>query len=264
MATCIYRGDYILRSLKWYRALHSGKTRRREGFFLIEGVRGIGQIAEAHPEMVDELLLDEAGDAPPFAVRFPTRLLTTAQFTTLCSSVTPQGIAAVLRIPEETYSPALPLHPGKHIVVLDEVQDPGNVGTIIRTAAAFNFSGVILSDTTADPFSAKAVQASAGAIYTPWIRRHATIVTTIRSLQADGYKLYCSELGGAPSFTVLPQEGIMVALGNEGTGLSKALLECADVRYSIPMVADSIESLNVAVAGAVSLFAVYQHCGWHV
>lgn len=261
MAAGVYRGDYILRPLKWYRSLSIGKIRRQEGCFLIEGEKAVDQVVASHPNSITEIVMSETFPVPLFADAFPCRILTPQQFEQVCSSVNPQGIAAVLKIPDDAYSSTLPAQPGKHIVLLDDVQDPGNMGTIIRTAAAFAFSGVLISGNSADPFSSKVVQASAGALFVPWIRRYAEVIDSVKILQAQGYRLYCADLAGDGVLAPSADEKVIIALGNEGGGICSLLLACADVRYSIPMDRTAVESLNVAVAGAISLFTVYQHAG---
>jgi len=245
MAATVYRGDLLLKPLKWYRSLHTGKSRRQENCFIIEGVKAVQQVVTSHPDHLVEIIISESCAPPPFTGSFPCRTLSQVQFATLCTSVTPQGIAAVLRIPQDVYSSIIP-------------ENPGNVGTIIRTAAAFGFSGVLLSGNSADPFSSKVVQASAGALFVPWIRRHASVIDMVKELQAKGYRLYCAELGGGGMLSPAKDEKVIIVLGNEGAGISAPLLACADVRYTIPMNQRAVESLNVGVAGAISLFTVYQ------
>jgi TrmH family RNA methyltransferase len=238
--------------------------RRENGLFMMEGIRAIRQALAAYPEGLDELIVSEtfAAETDGFSAH-RQRIVTESQFSSIVNSVNPQGIAAVLRIPEGSYSAMLPQDPGRNIVLLDNVQDPGNVGTVIRTAAAFHFSGVLLSHHSADPFSPKAVQASAGALFSPWIRRNDDIESNVRQLQRRGFRLACADVNGMPDIDFGQFDKVIVALGNEGSGLCAALLDLADVCFAIPMAGRAVESLNVAVSAAVSLFAVYRKCGWN-
>lgn len=217
---------------------------------------------DVHPEKIEEILCAEAYPVPRYCRGFPVRSLSNSQFATICPSVTPQGIAALIRIPEGVCSSNPPGNPGRRIVLLESVQDPGNVGTIIRTAVAFGFSGMFLSGDSADPFSPKAVQASAGAVLNLWIRRHQQVLASIDGLKKSGYRLYGTALGGNGSVHFSDGIPLVIALGNEGAGLSPELLSMTDERFSIPMVDGAIESLNVAVAGAIALFAVFRGEGW--
>ncbi|MBN1577063.1 MAG: RNA methyltransferase [Chitinispirillaceae bacterium] len=192
----------------------------------------------------------------------PLRELSAGQLKTIASSTTPQGVIAVVRIPAGSYLSALPADPGNRIILLEDVQDPGNVGTMIRTAAAFDFSGVLLSRHCADPFAPKAVQSSAGAILIPWIRRGEGCLDALGELKSRGYRLFCAEMHGNTTVGFADINRIVVAFGNEGSGLSDRLLQLADCRFAIPMKRHSVESLNVATAGAVTLFAAFRRSGW--
>ncbi len=262
MAAAFQRGDCILRPLKWYRGLSTTRGRRENGCFLIEGKRAVEQILRNAPDAVEELLINgDAETLPEYSGR-ECRILTTAQFSSVAASVHPQGVIAVVRIPEESYHAVLPENPGNRIVLLDEVQDPGNVGTIIRCAAAFNCSGLLLTAGCADPFGPKAVQASAGALPGPWIRRTDTAVALVAQLRIAGYRLLCADINGNASADFNDAGPVVVALGNEGNGLSEQVKQQADLLFSIPMNCKAVESLNVAVSGAIILFAIAGGLQW--
>lgn len=242
-----------LKPLAWYKKLATKRGRVAAGMFLVEGERAIRQIAAAHAEAVIELLTTaecEIGD-----LQIPSRHLTPSQFRSVCSTQTPQGLAAVVRFPQDTYSDQLPPHCGSHILLLEDIQDPGNVGTLIRTAAAFRFSGVLLTDKCADPFAPKCVQATAGSVLSVWLRRTPHYLTLAKSLRRQGYTLAAADLEGQAELAVLSdQERLLLALGNETSGLSPALLRAAQVRFAIPMDRTRAESLNVATCGAICMY----------
>jgi RNA methyltransferase, TrmH family len=162
-----FRGTPV-KPLSWYKDLSDSKKRREYGFFLVEGRRAIDQIKTATPGAIDEILVTERMLDESKSFDCPSRILTDRQFSSISTSKTPQGIAAVVRVPEDAFSDELPRQTGSRLLLLEGVQDPGNVGTLVRTAAAFDFSGIVLSDKCADPFSPKAVQASAGSIMAVW------------------------------------------------------------------------------------------------
>jgi len=242
-----------LKPLAWYRKLATRRGRLAAGMFLVEGERAIRQIAAAHPGAIVELLITaecETGD-----LQVPIRHLTPSQFRSMCSTQTPQGIAAVVRFPQDIYSDQLPPHCGSHLLLLEDIQDPGNVGTLIRTAAAFRFSGVLLTDKCADPFAPKCVQATAGSVLSVWLRRTPHYLALAESLQQQGYTLAAADLKGHAEPTVLSgQERLLLALGNETSGLSPSLLRAAQVRFAIPMNRTRAESLNVATCGAICMY----------
>ena len=162
---------------------------------------------------------------------------------------------AVVRLPVDTYSGSLPEDAGNKILLLEDIQDPGNVGTLIRTAAAFDFSGVIMTENCADPLSPKCVQATAGAVLSVWLRRTTRYLEIAQALRKDGYPLIAAELNGVVEPSILyRQSKLMLALGNEAAGLSRALLDAADYRLQIPTVQEKAESLNVAACGAICMY----------
>ena len=242
-----------LKSLKWYRAMAGRKGRLESGAFLVEGERAIQQIKTGRPDEIIEIL---AVDTPPAEYgEYPVRLITESQFKHISSSRTPQGILAVVRQPEDIYGDLIPESKGNKILLLEDVQDPGNTGTLIRTAAAFGFSGVILTEKGADPLSPKCVQSTAGAILSLWIRRTNNYLQLARSLKEKGYTIAAAELTGNAGPEVLKdREKILLALGNEASGLSKTLTDMADYRVQIPLARDKAESLNVAACGAILMY----------
>ena len=154
-----------LKQLSWYRDLKKAAGRRESGCFAVEGERAIRQAMTAAPGAVIELLA--AGEVPADLAGYPVRELTEKQFKSASSSVTPQGLLAVVNLPEDHDTAALPDELGERLLLLESIQDPGNVGTLVRTAAAFGYDGIIMSRDCADPFSPKAVQAAAGTVLSP-------------------------------------------------------------------------------------------------
>ena len=246
-----------LKPLKWYKKLAAKKGRQEARAFLLEGDRAIRQILLNRPEAIIEIV---SVSEPPSTYRdYPARIITESQFRSIASTRTPQGIMAVIRLPEDIYSDNLPKTTGGRILLLEDVQDSGNVGTLIRTAAAFDYSGVILTDNCADPFAPKCVQSSAGTVLSLWLRRTADHLSFVRALKRNGYTLIAAELNGDTDPEMLTKtDKLLLALGNEAAGLSGALLKEADFRLKIPSVRDKAESLNVAACGAILMYLSYQ------
>lgn len=249
-----------MKSLKWYRSLSDSKIRQQEGFFLVEGFRAAEQIIKGFPESVDEILgTEDAGES--YRNNFPVRILSQSQLDYISSSRSPQGIVTVVKLPSECYSSELPQEYGTAVLLLEHVQDPGNVGTLIRTAAAFNYSGVLLSSQCADPFSPKVVQSSAGAILSVWIRRSDSYLQMASQLKADGLMILAADVHGQQNLGITDR-GHVLALGNEGAGLSSELLDLSDYSFRIPFNSKKVESLNVAVSGAIAMFCMKTGVGW--
>ena len=242
-----------LKPLKWYKKLATDKGRLQAGAFLIEGDRSIRHVIASQPDAIIEIVT--VNDLPPPYHRYPTRLVTESQFRSICQTKTPQGPLAVVAIPPGIYSDRLPDVVGSRLLLLEDIQDPGNVGTLIRTAAAFDFSGVILTDKCADPLSPKCVQATAGTVLSLWLRRTNLYLKLVEALRRKGYCLIAADLSGTDDqSTLCGRDKLLLALGNEAAGLSKKLLELSDYRFKIPIDRKKAESLNVAACGAICMY----------
>ena len=251
--------------LKYYRKLATRKGRLEAGAFVIEGERAVRQVVENQPVVEDRpdavLEIVSIEDTPSLYPQYPHRAVTESQFRHITSSKTPQGVLAVVSLPMETYSASLPalsgsrLPDGDRVLFLEDIQDPGNVGTLIRTAAAFNFSGVILTEKSADPFSPKCVQSTAGSVLSLWLRRTKDCMGMVKELKEQGYFLLAADLNGKEDATVLTgRHNLVLALGNEASGLSDEVLKMADYRLRLPTVREKAESLNVAACGAILMY----------
>lgn len=243
-----------MKPLSWYKNLSNGRTRRESGFFLVEGKRAVEQIRSVAPRSLEELLVTDKTPREFKNYSCAVRVLTERQFKTICSSKTPQGVAAVARIPENFYSDELPQNTGDRLLLLEGLQDPGNVGTLIRTAAAFDYGGVIMSGECADPFSPKAIQASTGSIMSVWVRRTGCYGDMANELKERGYKLFAADAQGDRLSKEEMCSRLIIMLGSEGKGLSNDLLALADKKVQIPIISRKAESLNVAAAGAILMF----------
>jgi len=242
-----------LKPFRWYKKLATKKGRLEAGAFLVEGERAVKQIISGHPDEIIEILTIE--EPLPVHRNYTVRLVTEGQFRSISSTMTPQGTMAIVRLPVDICSDFLPEDVGNKILLLEDIQDPGNVGTLIRTAAAFDFSGVIMTENCADPLSPKCVQATAGTVLSVWLRRTTCYLEITRALRKDGYLLIAAELNGVAEPSILyRQSKLLLALGNEAAGLSKTLLDTADFRLRIPTVREKAESLNVAACGAICMY----------
>jgi TrmH family RNA methyltransferase len=242
-----------LKPLKWYKKLATKKGRVEAGAFLVEGERAVEQIATAHPDQILEIIT--TNELPQRYRNYSIRSLTESQFRSICLSKTPQGIMALVRIPLGIYSDQLPEHPGNKILLLEDIQDPGNVGTLIRTAAAFNFSGVILTKKCADPLSPKCVQSTAGSLLSVWIRRTAQYLGLVETLKQGGHTFIAADLEGTDDPSVLTgRDTILLGLGNEASGISEPLRKASHYRMRISILREKAESLNVAVCGSILMY----------
>lgn len=175
-------------------------------------------------------------------------------FETLASTQTPQGILALACAPHWSEADLYRRQPAL-LLVLSGLQDPGNLGTILRTAEAFGATGALLTQGTVSPYNAKAVRASAGA----WLRIPTLYglpeVETVALLRRKRVRLFMSVVEGGKQLSEIDLTGpVAIALGSEGTGLPPELLAAGEP-LTIPMI-PAVESLNVAIAAAVILYEI--------
>jgi TrmH family RNA methyltransferase len=138
-----------LKPLKWYKKLSTNKVRCEAGAFLVEGERAIKQITATHPDHILEIATTK--EPPPSYRNYALHIVTDNQFRSICYLKTPQRTMAFVRLPAKGYSPNLPDYIGNKVLLLDDIQDPGNFGILLGTPAAFDFSGIILTEKCAVP-----------------------------------------------------------------------------------------------------------------
>ena len=220
-------------------------ARRREpGFALLEGPRVVAEAAAAGVD-IEVVVVREGDDFDIDASRRVT--LTRELFRSVSQTVTPQGVVAIARIRESSAGEAIAAaRAGRWpLVVLDRVQDPGNVGAICRTAAAAGAPALAVLEGSADPFGAKSVRASAGIVFRLTVAR----ASWDDLAEVDGYG--AAAAGGAPLGESPIENAGMIVLGSEAHGLSRTNLKLVTIPVS-----HGVESLNVAAAAALLLFEV--------
>lgn len=248
------------KKIKLAASLTKRKNRRETGLFIAEGVR-LAEMAVASDYEVEFALYtgECAAEARAAAVldalesRGVTLCETTAALYKKASATeSPQGLMLVMRA--KKYSLEDFQAESKLYVVLDGVQDPGNVGTIIRTADAVGASGVILLTGTADVYSDKTVRASMGSLFNMPVVESVSVAELMEFTQAQGLTLYATALDetATPHFEQDFTAPCAIVLGNEGNGVSSELLASARKTY-IPMYG-SAESLNVGMSAAIVLY----------
>jgi TrmH family RNA methyltransferase len=248
-----------LNPIKWYRWLYTDKGRRETGLFPVEGERSIRQVITGNAEAIVEILA--VSPVPTYYADYPIRIISEAQFCRISALKTPQGLLAIVRMPPGVYSDRLPDETGKMALLLEDIQDPGNVGTLIRTAAAFNFSGILLTDQCADPFSPKCVQSSAGTVLNVWLRRNAKHYELVKELKEKGFYIVSADLTGEEDTSRLGHhDKILLALGNEAAGLSRHVLDVSDYTYKISIEGKKSQSLNVSVSGGICMYLLSRTC----
>lgn len=238
--------------------LRRRKLREAEGMFLAEGVRVIEDLLASSvvPRLAvvaDRLRETDRGRALESALerRCEVRRVDGPTLRRLAATDTPQGVLVVARIPRHELA-ALDVGGAATVLVLDGVQDPGNVGTLVRTAEAFGAVCVAALSGTADPWNAKVVRAAAGSSFRmPIVRPE--IEALLEWLRERGFATYAADAAGEPVDALAPPARTALVVGNEGAGLRPAVTAAVDKRVAVP-IRGPTESLNVAVAAGILLF----------
>ncbi|MCI8397520.1 MAG: RNA methyltransferase [Clostridia bacterium] len=139
------------------------------------------------------------------------------------------------------------------IIVLDGIQDPGNLGTIIRTIDSTGLSQIILSKTSVDAYNPKVVRSTMGAIFRVNIIEAENLVETLKNLKKHKYKIIATSLSGTENIYEIDMNKKAIVIGNEAKGVSKEILEVSDGKTKIPMIGKT-ESLNAGIATGVILY----------
>jgi TrmH family RNA methyltransferase len=197
---------------------------------------------------------------PQIGAQVETVLLPDKLFDSLVPSESPQGVAALVRLKEFSLADVTERLPVGPIVVLAGLQDPGNLGTILRSSEAFGSAGVILGEGTVSPFNAKVVRASAGSVFRLPMVHHqgksapAKLEEVSEKLQAQGVRLLAtSSHKGTPIDQADIKSPAAIFFGNEGSGLPRDLMAAMDEVLAIPHT-PQVESLNAGVAASIVLY----------
>lgn len=235
------------------------RYRRETGLFVVEGPR---MVAELPKERIDSVYVTE-----PFlrtqteAARRLKNLdcvetVTEDVLKAMSDTETPQGILAVVRQSRYEMKDVLKAQGKRHLIILETLQDPGNLGTIIRTAEGAGASGIIMDRGTADIYNPKVIRSTMGAIFRMPFVYVDDLKESLKELKQLGIRLYAAHLEGSKDYDREDyREDTGILIGNEAKGLSGSAAAMADSCVKIPM-AGKVESLNAAVAASILMFEV--------
>lgn len=232
------------------------KSRKKEGCFIVEGIK---MFREAPQEdvvkvYVSESFMKENADS---VQRYDYQIVSDSVFKKLSDTVTPQGILAVVKQKKYTMQDLFnTIHDGKNcFVILDRIQDPGNLGTIVRTGEGAGINGIIMSSTTVDLYNPKVIRSTMGSVYRVPFVIVDDLPSAIEQLKGKGITAYAAHLKGeAYNKEAFPAKTALL-IGNEANGLSDEVSVKADRLIKIPM-QGKVESLNAAVATAILMYQV--------
>lgn len=238
--------------------------RERDGRFLAEGPQACREAAAVPGGLLELYVTAEARDRHGDLVDTARRggaqvaLVSDAVVAALADTVTPQGMVGVCALPRTTVADVLASTP-RLVAVLAHVRDPGNAGTVIRTADAAGAEGVVLTDASVDPYNPKAVRASAGSLWHLPVATGAPLAQVVTACRDAGLQVLAADGSGERDLDALGDDGSLAAptawlFGNEAWGLPPEDRALADQVVRIP-VHGRAESLNLAAAAAVCLYA---------
>ena len=215
-------------------------------------VEGSKMIQEAINENVNiELIVLRAGTEVSFDIsKFEIIEVAENVFNDLSDVTSPQGVLAVVKKDEKSNEINLNEN---YILVLDGIQDPGNLGTIIRTADSANLKQIIVSKDTADCYSPKVIRSTMGSIYRVKIIEVEDLEKTLLNLKKNNFEIITTELEAKKSIYEIDYDKKIVVIGNEGNGVSHEIRNISDIKAKIPMLGKA-ESLNASVAAGIMIY----------
>lgn len=251
--------------IKHVKGLQLKKNRRLHKQFIMEGIRGIEECL-VHDVPIDYALYTKELKEVSGGLKLLQQLeekcrcygVSRELFVKLSDTESPQGILSVVNIPENRLD-SISIPENALIVILDRIQDPGNMGTIIRTAEAVAADAIILNKGCVDPYNSKTVRATMGALL------HIPIIETkdneewISALKINNVKIIGSSLDTTKSYLDVDYKGkIALLIGNEANGIDEELLSQVDLSIKIPIMG-KIESLNASIAAAILMYKASEH-----
>lgn len=244
-------------TIKHIRKLKEKKYRDEYGEYVIEGIKLINEAIEENANIKTILIcdncqkIDKINQTAMYEVAKQNCLYVDEKvFNTITDVQNPQGILAVV---EKKGTETEINYNEDVIVVLDDIQDPGNIGTILRTLDSVGLSQVIISKKSGDVYNSKVVRSTMGAIFRVKIIESENLVDTLKTIKKHKFKVVSTSLETDKSMYDIDYKKVALVVGNEANGVSKEIQEMSDEKIKIPMLGKT-ESLNVSVATGVVLY----------
>lgn len=234
------------------------KTRYEQRVFVVEGMK---MCMEAPKQDIVAMYVSETFLQTPEHVQrikdYSYEVVADNVFKTISDTQTPQGILALVKMPEYSLEDLLGER-GKqpHLLILESIQDPGNLGTMIRTGEGAGVTGILMNKTTVDVFHPKTIRATMGSLFRVPFYVTDSLKETLEELKKKGISLYAAHLKGEQSYDRPDyRKPCGFLIGNEGNGLTEETAESADAYIRIPM-EGKVESLNAAIAATLLMYEV--------
>ena len=244
-------------TIKYIKILKEKKHREETNCYIIEGIKLVKEAIEENAKIKYIVICEDCDDA----VKLEQNLLydiaknnclyvTKKLFLSISDVTTPQGVLAVIEKKKGTeqidYNDDI-------IVALDGIQDPGNLGTILRTVDSANLKQIILSKNSADPYNPKVVRSTMGAIFRVNIIEAENLAEILKEIKKHSFDVVVTSLETEESIYNLEYKNKIIVIGNEANGVSKEIQEIADKKVKIPMLGKT-ESLNASVATGIMVY----------
>jgi len=241
-------------SFKKIKALKNKKARDEQGLFIVEGEKMVSEIPLDWKIRTYICSEGHSFGQKTLHERAECIVVTESLFASLSDTVTPQGILAICE--KRQFSLADILSETPFLLIGEHLADPGNIGTLIRTAAAAGADGVILSKNSGDLYNPKTLRAAAGAALRIPVVEGADLTETLSTLKQRQVMVLAAHLQGEVlPYSLQLQKGCAILVGNEANGLSDNITTQADILVKLPM-KEGLESLNASVAGGILLYEV--------
>lgn len=243
--------------IKHIKKLSDKRYREQNNCYIVEGIKLVEEAIQENATIERIVICEESTKTAEISknlmyeiAKYDCIYVTEKVFKTISQVVNPQGILAVIKNEKEKIQIK---YDEDIIVVLDNIQDPGNLGTILRTIDSIGIKQLIVSKGTVDAYNSKVVRSSMGAIFRVEIVETENLKETIETIRQNGYKLLVTSLDAKKSIYDIDYNKKIIVIGNEANGVSKEIQEIADQKIKIPMIGKT-ESLNASAATAVILY----------
>ena len=236
--------------------IKKSNARKKHNAYIIEGIRMFKELKK--DEILDVFASEsfEAENGKILSEIYPEyETVSDRIFESVSDTKTPQGVMAVVKRKEYTLEKILKKRDTPHsLLILDSLQDPGNLGTLVRAGEGAGITGIIMNETTVDIYNPKVIRSTMGSIFRVPFIYVKDLKEVIQKLYSKNINIYASSLEGAIEYDAPDyKKDIAFIIGNEAAGISKGVLDIVEDKVKIPMLGE-VESLNAAVAGSILMY----------
>ena len=239
------------------------KARNEQEVFVCEGKKMFEEVASQRRNLIQKVYLVEscyhqnAKQDPAYLKDLDFEVVSDQVMKEASETITPQGILAIVKQPTYTLSDMIS-GDSIRLLLLEDIRDPGNLGTMVRTAEGVGMSGIVLSKDSVDMFNPKVIRSTMGAIFRVPFLYAEDFFACLNQIKNEGIEVYAAHLQGAVWYDKVSFQGkSAILIGNEANGLSETATSLSTQRIKIPM-EGNVESLNAAIAAAVLMYESYR------